>query len=41
MTAVDVQVLSGGRFISIVGMFADGPGGQQMVRDLLASLSVG
>jgi hypothetical protein len=41
MTAVDVQVLAGSRFISIVGMFAAGPEGEQMVRSLLASLSVG
>ena len=41
LTAVDVQVLWGGRFVDIVGMFAAGPDGEQMARALLASLSVG
>lgn len=41
MTAVDVQLIAGGRFIDVVGMFAAGPAGDQTVRDLIASLSVG
>jgi hypothetical protein len=41
LTAVDVHVLAGGRFINLVGMFAGGPAGEQMTRDLIASLSIG
>jgi hypothetical protein len=41
LTAVDVHVLAGGRFINVVGMFAGGPAGEQMTRDLIASLSLG
>ena len=41
MTAVDVHVLAGGRFINVVGMFAAGPEGDQAVRDLVASLRIG
>jgi hypothetical protein len=41
MTAVDVHILAGGKFINVAGMFASGPAGQQMVRDLVASLRMG
>lgn len=41
MTAVDVQILAGSRFINVTGMFASGPEGEQMVRDLVASLRLG
>jgi hypothetical protein len=41
LTAADVHILSGGRYINLVGMFAAGPAGEQMVRDLVASLSIG
>jgi hypothetical protein len=41
LTAVDLHILSGGRFINLVGMFPAGPAGEQTIRDLLASLSVG
>jgi hypothetical protein len=41
LTAADVHILSGGRYINLVGMFAAGPAGEQMVRDLVASLSLG
>ena len=41
LTALDVHVLSGGRFINLVGMFAAGPAGEQMTRELIASLSIG
>lgn len=41
MTAVDVHILAGGRFINVAGMFASGPAGEQMVRDLVASLRIG
>jgi hypothetical protein len=41
MTAVDVQILAGSRFINVSGMFASGPAGEQMVRDLVASLRIG
>ena len=41
LTAADVHILSGGRYINLVGMFAAGPTGEQTVRDLVASLSLG
>jgi hypothetical protein len=41
MTAVDVHVLAGDRFVNVAGMFAAGPAGEQMVRDLVASLRIG
>jgi hypothetical protein len=41
LTAADVHILSGGRYINVVGMFAAGPAGEQMVHDLVASLSIG
>lgn len=41
MTAVDVHIIAGGRFVHVVGMFAAGPAGEQMARDLIASLSLG
>jgi hypothetical protein len=41
MTAVDVHLIAGGRFINVAGMFASGPAGEQMVRDLVASLRIG
>ncbi len=40
-TTVDVHVLAGDRFINVVGTFASGAAGEQAVRDLVASLSVG
>lgn len=41
MTAGDVHILAGGTFINVTGMFAAGPAGEQMVRDLVASLRIG
>jgi hypothetical protein len=40
-TTVDVHVLVGDRFINLVGTFAAGAAGEQAVRDLVASLSIG
>ncbi|HEV7186971.1 MAG TPA: hypothetical protein VGN28_03680 [Blastococcus sp.] len=41
MTAVDVNIVAANRFINVTGMFAAGPVGEQMVRDLVASLRIG
>jgi hypothetical protein len=38
--AVDLHIVKGGRFVNIVAVFAAGPAGEQMVRDLLASVSI-
>jgi hypothetical protein len=38
---VDMHIIAGDRFINIVGQFAVGSAGEQMVRDLIASVSVG
>ena len=38
---VDVHMLTGGRYVNLVATFAAGPEGEQMARDLIASLSIG
>jgi hypothetical protein len=41
MTVVDVNIRAGNRFVDVAGMFAAGPAGEQLVRDLVASLRMG
>ena len=38
---VDVHMLTADRRINLVAMFPPGPAGEQMVRDLIASVSIG